>query len=125
MDPDELFLKLTEYPNLRYVSVRSSSYIGADWERYAWLPRILQVLNFEDGGLRFVNSCFYDCFRVYGAKRRVGSEIAAAFLRALQAECSRAARSGKAAYPEEIIVIERIRVSIGYTIGGITTARIL
>jgi len=124
-----LELALTGCVNLRYISVRSTAKAIDVTKAYrSWLQRLLQVLDFEDGGLKFLSSCFYDCFRVYGAKsarRRVAPEDAMRFLEELQRQCSRAARSGRAAFESQGYEIAGVRVSIEYTTGGITTARIL
>lgn len=89
------------------------------------MDELLQVLNYEDGGLKLLSSVFYDSFRVYGSRKGVPAETAKRFLVGLQGRCTAIARSGRAEFPETEFVVEGIRVSVTYSILGITTARIL
>ncbi|KAF2426234.1 hypothetical protein EJ08DRAFT_681415 [Tothia fuscella] len=117
---------LASLKSLRYISIKSdTTLLGVDHELNSWLATSLKVLDFEDGGIKFVSGTFYDTFRVYGSKKGIPDEVKGVFIEKLQVQCSDIAMSGKDRFPAKEFVIEGVRVSIEFTFEGITTARIL
>jgi hypothetical protein len=86
---------------------------------------IAQLLSFNDGCLRIQGSVFYDTFQVFGRKGRITAEMVHEFITKLQPECAAAAKSGKCFHKPVEVMVGEVRVEIGYTMTGITTARIL
>jgi hypothetical protein len=84
-----------------------------------------QLLSYNDGCLRMSSQVFFDTFQVYGRKGKITPQNVREFITKLQPECTRAARSGRCFHAPIEVMIGDIKVSIGYTMTGITTARIL
>jgi hypothetical protein len=83
------------------------------------------LLNRNDGVLRIQSNCFFDAWQVFGKKGRLSEGVIRELIDQLKVECSRVARSGRCVYEPEEIEVEGVKVSVGFTISGITTARIL
>jgi hypothetical protein len=117
---------LANSKNMRFIHIKAQgSILDINAAHSAWLAASLRVLNYEDGGLKFMSGCFFDSFRVHGKRGGVEGEVAKKFIEQCQVECSRIARLGLCRYPLEEFVFEGVRVGIEFTLGGITTVRIL
>lgn len=117
---------IADSKNLRYICIKAErTVLDINAAHSDWLVASLQVLNYEDGGLKFLSGRFYDSFRVHGKRGGVRGEIAKGFIEGCQVECSRIARLGLCRFPMEEFVIEGVRVGIEFTLEGITTVRIL
>lgn len=88
---------------------------------------ITQLLSYSDGCLRIQGQVFFNTFQVYGNRTRVQNTTLKVheFISELQEKCAKAAKSGKCFYAPTEEMIGNVKVEIGFTIGGITTARIL
>jgi hypothetical protein len=149
---EHLLINISDWENLRYLSLAASDFhnmfsgkamkktaagLAGDTQSSIRLVAKIrdgihnigqlfaQLLSYNDGCLRIQGQVFSDTFQVYGKKGRVTGQNVHEFITTLQPECNRAAKSGKCFHAPLEVTIGDVKVSIGYTMTGITTVRLL
>ncbi|TID22108.1 hypothetical protein E2P81_ATG11217 [Venturia nashicola] len=103
---------------------RSDSSHQADMDK-KMSQLINQLLSYNDGCLRIQGRTFFETFQVYGKKGQKTTLQVDKFIPELQEKCTTTARSGKCFQAPVEEMIGEVKVSIEFSSGGITTAKIL